>query len=772
MPDVTDQTASPTLTAALAAVERGWAVIPGRPAEKRPYTAGDGWSASTDPDQVREWWRTWPDALVGINVGRSGMLVVDVDIHDVDENGFESIGRLCEGLGHPADWLDGVSLVSRSGSGGRHHLFRAPDGVEFSKRKIGWLPGVDVLSGDSFLVLPPSPHPSGGVYQWMRGPDTGTVEPLPPELLGHLLRAFSRDATVGLTGLELASVLDHGSKSGQRNQDLIRLIGWMRRTVGDGPEHRIEMRRRLEEWRDRCQPPYRGPDEDAEFERTWESGLSLDHVDRNPHWPVPEEMAQGGLRLLSPLGLAEWLEPRIGAFVRYRDETSDVLVWDGKRWAPNDRNDEPLWPALHRWGVVRQLEQVVRAQAADVRAQGDDRTARQLEKWLTLAMDRRYFSEAILTVACQAERVVHRGDLDAYPHLLHCLNGVVDLTTSQLRDHDPAYLNTALVPYPYDPHAASPALAHQLETMFPDDDEAQAFLRRAVGASIFGDNRTKALFVLRGRANTGKSTLLQALLPVLGSDTPHPYADMGDKKLFVEPRGDQHPAGLADALQHRLVLMSEEYGDRDRLNMPLLKAVTGGDRLKARFMRQDFWTGTARCTPWLATNHDLRLGEFDEAVRTRLRVIDVDREIPASERRLNVADELVAEAPGLLAWAVRGAREVHAGGLRPPARVLVAVDEMIADQDLVRVFMSDRTVPAAPGEEGTTSSDLYADYQAWCHWRGSPPLFLNEFAKRVGRALDVRGADLPRTRQGGQMVKIYPVRLETDGPNDGEWRPS
>lgn len=757
----TDLNAPPCLSAALAAAERGWMVVPGRPGEKRPYTSGDGWGASSDPEQIRRWWATWPDALVGINVGRSGLIVVDIDVHDEDANGFQSIGRLCEGLRQPGDWLDNLSLVSRSGSGGRHHLFRAPDGVDFSRRKIGWLPGVDVLAGDSYLVLPPSPHPSGVEYQWLRGPDRHEVQPLPPELLSHLLRTLSRDASANLTGLELANVLDHGSPSGRRNQDLIRLVGWLRRTIGDAPEHHAEIRLRLEAWRDRCQPPYRGVEEDAEYERTLASGLALDHTDRNPHWPVPEELAAGGLRLLSPLGLAEWLEPRIGAFVRYHDEYARILVWDGKRWCLNDMNDEPLWPELHRWGVVRQLEAAVRQQAADVRAEGDDRQARELERWLVKALDRKYFAEAALLIATQRERVLHRSDLDSWASLLHCENGVVDLLTGDLRDHDPGYLNTSLVPYAYDPTAVSAALARQLQTMFPGDDEYKDFLRRAVGASLFGDNRAKAIFVLRGPANTGKSTLLQAILPVLGSDTGHGYADMADKKLFIQPKNDQHPAGLADALASRLILMSEEYGDRDKLNMPLLKAITGGDRLKARFMRQDFWTGTACCTPWLATNHDLRLTEFDDAVRTRVCLIDCDNPIPAGDRRMNVVGELLAEAPGILAWAVRGAIEVSRGGLQPPERVLAEVDDLIEDQDLVRAFLDDRVILDETAE--TSGLAVYHEYERWCAELSSPPLYSSEFTKRALKVLGVRRTDLKRVREAGMMVRLWPVRIREDG---------
>jgi putative DNA primase/helicase len=276
--------------------------------------------------------------------------------------------------------------------------------------------------------------------------------------------------------------------------------------------------------------------------------------------------------------------------------------------------------------------------------------------------------------------------------------------------------------------------------------------------------------VLRGPANTGKSTLLQALLPVLGSDTTARYADMGDKKLFVEPRGDQHPAGLADALQHRLVLMSEEYGEKDKLNMPLLKAITGGDRLKARFMRQDFWTGTARCTPWLATNHDLRLGEFDESVRSRLRVIDVPHPIPPEARRLNVVDELREEAAGLLAWAVAGAVEFYRVGMADPERVRVAADELADEEDPVTRFLRDATEPA-PVDQGASMTALYNAYLAWSAAEGyDHPLIRLTLGKRIAARLGVRATQLPRVRVDGEMSRLYPLRV-VDEYAQPEWPP-
>jgi P4 family phage/plasmid primase-like protien len=751
---------SANLTAALAYAARGWHVVPGIPGERRPALPDWPERATTDPDLIRAWWEGGTDYVVGLATGKSGLIVVDVDVHEDGENGFESMGRLANALGQPLDLLDGISLVSRSGGGGQHHLFLAPDGVDFSKRKIGWMPGVDVLVGASFLVLPPSPHPSGQAYAWLRGPDDFAVEPLPDELLRHLLGTASDGVREDTAGRDLADLLARGSRDGQRNNDLIRLIGYLRRSLGDTPEARDEIRRRLEAWRDLCVPPYRGQREDAEFDRTWESGLALDHEDRNPRWPLPGADPRGehGLGLLTPLGLADWLEPRIGARIRYRNESQEMLVWTGRRWDANDRNDEPLWPTLRDWGVLDRLEETIE----DMAGQADERAGARLRAWLEKALDRKYFSEASLTVATRPERIVQRDHLDAHADLLHCQNGVVDLRTGTLTDHDPALMNTSLVPIEYDPGARSPLLAAQLESMFPGDPGMQAYLQRAIGVSLFGDNRAKALFVLRGEANTGKSTLLQALLPILGAGSGHGYADVADKKLFVQPKGDQHPAGLADALKYRVILMSEEYGERDRLNMPLLKAVTGNDRLTARFMRQDFWSGVARCTPWMATNHDLRVGEFDEAVRTRLRIIDVPGVIPPERRRDGVTGELLRESAGILAWAVRGAVEYMRAGLQEPESVRRAVEALVDEQDHVLAFVQDRLQPWAEGwepqqlrEHGVSILELYAVYETWTRGQGAQPLYQTEFGRRLKRALGGH-FDPPRVRVHGQMTRLYP----------------
>ena len=748
----------------------GWAILPGHPTEKRPLVPRWQEVASSDPTTIRSWWNEFPNALVGINVGLSGLLVVDVDMHEDDDgtiiNGEQSMARLAESLGHGSDWLQNLSVYSETGGGGTHHFFQAPAGVDFSKRKIGWLLGVDVLVGTSYCVLPPSAIKQS--YRWMRDPDRYAVEELPMALWQSLQRKAGDNAQAD-GSVDMANLLAQGSRTGSRNNDLIRLIGWMRRTVGDDPAARAQIHAQLEDWRDRCDPPYRGGNTDEEFQRTLESGFGLEHDDRNPNWPILGDGGDSGaLSNLSPFGLSEWLEPRVGARLRYHSDASEMMVWDGRRWSFNDANDIPLWPTLQRWHVLDQLSEFVDTQATTHDLQGNTAQANQLKNWLTKALDRRYFAEACLTVATRQEsRLVNRDDLDPNPELLHCRNGVVDLTTGELLPHDPNLMNESLVPHDYNPRARSLLLEAQLESMFPGDPEMQAYLQRAVGVSLFGDNRAKALFVLRGEANTGKSTLLQALIPVLGAGSKAPYADAGDKKLFVAPKNDQHPAGLADALQYRLVLMSEEYGEKDKLNMPLLKAITGGDRLKARFMRQDFWSGHARCTPWMATNHDLRLDEFDEAVRTRLRLIDVPGVIPVERRRPNVVAELLGEAEGLLAWAIAGAVEFYNNGLQDPESVQVAVSEMVDEQDHVLRFVGEKLVIVDNDDiaaDLATTTDVFHAYERWCAEEGARSLAKVQFIKRLKAHVPYK-----RRRIDGKQLTVVQATMETDPRN--AWKP-
>ena len=161
------------LAAALAYARRGWAVFPlnapttqgcscgradcGRNTGKHPRTEHGLKEASRDSATIREWWRRWPDANIGVATGAtSGIVVLDVD----GKKGETSLIDLARGGFHLPD-----TYTVRSGGGGQHHYFLCPEGtvVRNSQSKIA--PGLDIRGQGGCVVAPPSLHRSGGRYE-------------------------------------------------------------------------------------------------------------------------------------------------------------------------------------------------------------------------------------------------------------------------------------------------------------------------------------------------------------------------------------------------------------------------------------------------------------------------------------------------------------------------------------------------------------------------------------------------------------------------------
>jgi hypothetical protein len=148
---------STVASAALYYAERRLPVFPVAPRAKRPRTAHGLKDATTDAAQITEWWRKSPDANIGAATGRAS----DLAVIDLDGPEGEASFAALEG---PVEDMP-VVLTGR----GAHLHFRAPPfELRNSAGKIG--PGVDIRADGGYVLLPPSVHPSGTVYQWIGKP--------------------------------------------------------------------------------------------------------------------------------------------------------------------------------------------------------------------------------------------------------------------------------------------------------------------------------------------------------------------------------------------------------------------------------------------------------------------------------------------------------------------------------------------------------------------------------------------------------------------------
>jgi putative DNA primase/helicase len=165
----------------------------------------------------------------------------------------------------------------------------------------------------------------------------------------------------------------------------------------------------------------------------------------------------------------------------------------------------------------------------------------------------------------------------------------------------------------------------------------------------------------------------------------------------------------------RLVTASETEEGR-RWAESKLKTLTGGDRVKARFMRQDFFEFVPQFKLVIAGNHKPGLRNVDEAIRRRFHLVPFEVTIPLEERDPELAEKLKAEWPGILGWMVEGCLEWQRDGLSPPEAVRAATAEYLNAEDSVTAWIADCCERMPTAFEATV--DLYASFTAWCERSG------------------------------------------------------
>jgi putative DNA primase/helicase len=227
-----------------------------------------------------------------------------------------------------------------------------------------------------------------------------------------------------------------------------------------------------------------------------------------------------------------------------------------------------------------------------------------------------------------------------------------------------------------------------------------------VGYALTGVIREHVLLILWGTGRNGKSTFLNALRAMLG-----PYAMKAPSELLLVSNNDRHPTERADLFGKRFIAAIETEQGR-RLAEVFVKEATGGDPIRARRMREDFWEFWPTHKVFLATNHKPVITGTDTAIWERIRLIPFTVTIPKNERDATLPDKLQAELPGILAWAVRGCLAWQQDGLGEPDEVQQATEGYRAEMDTVGGFISECCLTGS--NYRAKADELYDAYNLWC----------------------------------------------------------
>lgn len=339
--------------------------------------------------------------------------------------------------------------------------------------------------------------------------------------------------------------------------------------------------------------------------------------------------------------------------------------------------------------------------------------------------------------------------LNSNPLTIATPGGIVELENGRLRPADPAVdLNTQTTRF--SPEIGTPTrwLAFLREVIV--DDERIDYLQRMLGSSLVGGQRWPDLPIFVGRGANGKSVILAVLSLILGG-----YAVALPEGFLVSRSTAQHPTELADLRGKRLATLSE-VDPHGKFNESRLKALTGGDPIRARKMRQDFEEFWPDHTFVLALNHLLQIASGGDSLFRRLRIVTFDVQIPLAQQNLNLPRELAEQEGGrILTWLIEGARRALTEGLAPPRRVLDDTLRYRYEEDHVANFVAEMITPT-PGHS-VPREDLMRAYTRWCRLNVQEPLTGAQFFRELPAKIDLEAAPLDAPRH-----LVYGIQLTAD----------
>jgi P4 family phage/plasmid primase-like protien len=278
---------------------------------------------------------------------------------------------------------------------------------------------------------------------------------------------------------------------------------------------------------------------------------------------------------------------------------------------------------------------------------------------------------------------VQPAELDRDNMLLNVMNGTLELRTGILRPHRQDDLITKLCPVEYDPSAQCPTWEHALAVWMDRNAELTKYLQTVIGYCLTGEVTEQCLWFFYGAGSNGKSTFLAIILELLGD-----YGIQAVAELLMAKRGDSHPTERADLYGKRFVA-TIETDEGKRMAESLMKQLTGGDKVRARRMRENFFEFSPTWKIFLAANHKPAIRGQDFAVWRRIKLVPFTVTISESDKDPRLLEKLKAELPGILAWAVRGCAEWQKNGLREPEEVRQATAAYQAEQDSLGRFISE-----------------------------------------------------------------------------------
>lgn len=354
--------------------------------------------------------------------------------------------------------------------------------------------------------------------------------------------------------------------------------------------------------------------------------------------------------------------------------------------------------------------------------------------------------------------------LNCKDHFLNVMNGVIDLKTGYLMSHKREYYFTKVININYPTIQVGLPVKTDLwndfiKWAFMDRQDLIEYVQMMVGYSLTGSTQEQNIFFMTGTGANGKSTFINIIQKLLGGY----YKKLNSDSLMDKKNRSPINNDIAQLYDARLTI-SSEIEDGNMWNMSLVKDLSGGEDISARFLKKEFFIFRPKFKIWIYGNYKPYLKGLDEGTKRRFRIIPFDNKISDKERKDDLEQLLKEELPGILLWAVEGAKKYFElkktiKKIPIPDCVQIANDEYFRENDPLIEFLEDWFDSKQYFEKETIASAyidksvLYKEYKAYSEEIGNNrPYARNSFSKKLK---DSHGFKDKNVREGSKVIRVY-----------------
>lgn len=680
---------------------------------KHPRFKGGNRGATINPAQIeRE--TAYSHANIGLHCGLSGLVIVDIDPRN---GGWDTLEAIQAQHGP----LDGA-IVAETGGGGRHIYFLASEGVAYPS-SLG--AGVDVQSGNKYVIVPPSRHHSGKPYRWQEGadPESGAtflthfpdafLKPAPPAVAEPDEREL--DETDGEIA-RLKSALETISADCSRNDWLLVLLA----IHSTGWSCAEEIAR---EWSMTAPQLW---DEQA-FAAVWKSASASRDGGRTVR-SIYYTAARNG-----------WIDPDAST---YAETLGDID--NGHRFAKANRGRLVYVGAAREWreyrnGIWRRCETGEEVTAAKAIAEANLREAAAQLSANPSDSSKATYSQALkvhrsapriaaMIDMAKAERGMTVADPTAFDrdqYMLGVEGGAIDLRTGQWLAPSPKHMLSKSVGVRFDPAARCPRWERFLADIL-EDRERVAFVQRFAGYSLTGLVDEEKLLFMHGTGANGKSVMANVLAAVFGE-----YAVTVGSELLSVTKNDGEASRFKHRLQGARLALVNEVGQADTFNDQRVKEIVSREAIPTRALYGEAFDFIPSHTIWVRGNHRPAVRDAGDGMWRRLLLLFFGRQFAPEERVRDLDRQLLAEeGPGILNWLIAGSLQWQKSGLQTPPSILQETAMYRDDTDVIGDWLATECIVKAGARCSIVT--IFASYQNYIAALGMSPMTRPAFVRMMG----------------------------------------